>query len=158
MAGQPMSTLACILGDGIQSTELLGQLNVEHSANLILDIHHLRENWQKVFGPLYHSISGLLSDVVHARTDDEYDIALESLIKSVHSNSSKEYINKEIHGLQKNFCYRWIKSYPMNMGRLGDSGAEANHSSICHRISFGGYMEPVRFVTKAIQRNQEQAT
>ena len=48
IAGQPMSTLACMFGDGIQSTELLGQLNVKHSANLILDIHHLRENWQKI--------------------------------------------------------------------------------------------------------------
>ena len=64
-------------------------------------------------------------------------------------------IENEIHPLRKHFSYAWIKQYLMNLGRLGDQGAEANHASYCVRISFGGYMEPVEQVMESIKRSQD---
>ena len=48
------------------------------------------------------------------------------------------YVEKEVHALREHFVFAWIKSYEKKLGRIGDQGAEANHSSIVARLSAGG--------------------
>ena len=45
----------------------------------------------------------------------------------------------------------------MHLGRLGDQGAELNHSIYCVRISFGGFMNPAEQVSESITHYQDQA-
>ena len=93
--------------------------------------------------------------IIHANTEPKYFEALDKLRLKVSSPALLDYIDSEIHPIRTHFCYAWIKQYDMNLGRLGDQGAESNHSSYCQRILFGLFMEPVKQVSKSIERQQD---
>ena len=81
----------------------------------------------------------------------------ENLRGQVESQDLWKYIIEEIHPIMEHFSYVCIKSYHMHLGRLGDQGAESNHSRYCVRISFGGFMNPDKQMYESITRSQDQA-
>ena len=83
--------------------------------------------------------------------------AFEKLRGQVESQDLRKYIIEEIHPIREHLFYVWIKSYHMHLGRLGDQGAESNHSSYCVMISFSGFMNPSKEVYDSITRCQYQA-
>ena len=62
-----------------------------------------------------------------------------------------------MHPNRKHFVDAWIKSYPLQLNRQGDQGAEANHSSYCSRISFGGFVQPAEQVVQCLERSKDIA-
>jgi len=155
MAGISPSVTKIIFGDGAHSLVLLKELGIEKTCNLILDQKHLLDDWKLKFGHIWSTVSTLCTAIIYANTEPKYFDALDKLRLKVSSPSLLNYIENEINPIRIHFCYAWIKQYDMNLGRLGDQGAESNHSSYCQRISFGSFMEPVEQVTESIGRQQD---
>lgn len=158
MAGVDRSETKIIFGDGIHSNNLLRQLNIEDTSNLIFDRYHLIEvDWKKKFGFSWPSISEYMRALVYAKTEDDYEKALSEVRKRVKSTDLQNYIDNEVHSNRKHFVDAWIKSYPLQLNRQGDQGAEANHSSYCNRISFGGFVQPAEQVVQCLERSKDIA-
>ena len=85
-------------------------------------------------------------------------VLLENLRGQVESQYLQNYIVEEIYPIRERFSYVWIKSCHMYLCRLGDQGAESNHSSYCVSICFGGFMNPAKQASESITRCQYQAS
>ena len=158
MSGVDRSVTKIIFGDGIHSDNLLRQLNIEDTCNLIFDRYHLMEvDWKKKFGYAWPALSSYMHTLVHAKTEESYTHALEEVRKRVKSTELQNYVLNEVHANRKHIVDYWIKNYPLHLNRLGDQGAESNHSSYCARISFGGFVQPAEQVFQCLERSKDIA-
>ena len=146
-----------VFGNGMLSAKILKDMSIEHTEKLILYQYHLNEDWKNKFGCIWKRFSHLLIFLIEEHAKSEYMVAFENLRDQVESQDLRKYIVEEIHPIRENLSYAWIKSYHMKLGRLGDQGAELNHSSYYVRISFGGFMNPSKKVSESITRCQDQA-
>jgi hypothetical protein len=89
-----------------------------------------------------------------------YHAKLLSLLSGKHE-SQKVYVEREIHQKRFHFVRAFVTQYPENLGKLGDQGAEANHSSYCSRIGKQSNVEPhvqlQHTLGRQVQINNERA-
>ena len=157
MSGVHRSATKVIFGDGILSTNILRRLGIENSCKLILDRKHLMSfDWPGVFGPfVWARISPFMSNLVYAKTEEDYNNALHEVRTQLTSQNHQNYVENEIHPNRFHFVDYWIKSYEGQLNRVGDQGAEGNHSSYCARISFGGFVHPAKQLTQCLERSKD---
>jgi hypothetical protein len=123
-------SLKVVFGDGILSNKLLSDLGINGTCKLVLDWHHLHEDWKNHFGP---TVYGLLSETLKA-------LRFSHTVEAYSTNYAKLLaLLSGKHEAEKAYV-----QYEENLGKLGDQGAEANYSSYCRRIAKHSKVEPAK--------------
>ena len=110
MSGVSRDETKIIFGDGIMSTNLLTALGIDKTCNLILDRYHLKKvDWKKKFRWDWNRMEPLMEAVMYAKSEAEYDIAIDNVRKKIRSQELQDYIEKEVHPNRFHFVDYWIK-------------------------------------------------
>ena len=110
MSGVSRDETKIIFGDGIMSTNLLTALGIDKTCNLILDRYHLKKvDWKKKFRWDWNRMEPLMEAVMYAKSEAEYDIAIDNVRKKIRSQEQQDYIEKEVHPNRFHFVDYWIK-------------------------------------------------
>jgi hypothetical protein len=147
--GRHKSSVHMIFGDGIMSISL----SIESTCNLGLDCYHLMQvDWPRQFGlQLYSQLKKMLHNLIYSSSETEYQKHFQCLKDSC-PRKHHDYLHKEIDQHKQHFVRYIVQSYEGNLGRQGDSPAEANHASFCARIGPTSSVEPAEALKNMIER------
>ncbi len=133
------SKLQIIYADGLITTRLLKNLNIENSCILHGDYYHLfKENWPNDdnFGIVaYRLIKSYLSSMLLSTTKSEWDIAFHSASELLVDLPTKLELLNKIHNNPSYYAGYITRLIVGNLSCNGSTPAEQNHASI---VSFKG--------------------
>ena len=130
---RPLSSVSVMFGDCFLDDSLLVKLDIDDTCTVVWDhyhlIHQVWPNAEKLDGK-FDLIKPQLEGMLYAKTQQNFDDCYLLIQNALSSHPSTLDYLKHFHDHQKKFASFHVRSIVGNLGKLGSSHAEQNHSSI----------------------------